>query len=239
MIKSYVCVDVETTGLDPKEEKLIEIGAVKVVEGQITDTFQSFINPGRPLSDRIVSLTGITDEMLADAPLAAEIMPKFHEFCDSLPLLGHNLRFDYSFLKKAMVNEKLIFDKSGIDTLRIARKYLTELESRSLVFLCQHFGIVHTAHRALGDAGATSELYQKLCELFYKRAENEGCEVFIPSPMVYNVKRQQPISIPQKEQIVRYCSRLGITLNRDLEQMTRSEASRFIEKYHLAYKSLE
>lgn len=239
MITSYVCVDVETTGLDPKEEKLIEIGAVKVVDGQVSDTFQSFVNPGRSLSARIVSLTGITDEMLADAPLPKEVMGKFHEFCGDLPLLGHNLRFDYSFLKRAMVNEGYAFDKSGLDTLRIARKYLPELESRSLVFLCEHFGIVHTAHRALGDAVATTELYGKLCELFYEKAQKEDCKVFIPVSMIYNIKRQQPISVPQKEQILRYCAKLGITLNRDLEQMTRSEASRFIEKYRLEYKALE
>ena len=122
MVTSYVCVDVETTGLNPKSEKLIEIGAVKVLDGQVAETFQSFLNPGRTLEPRIVALTGITDEMLQDAPVAAQVMPKFHEFCGELPLIGHNLIFDYSFLKRAMLNEKLSFEKKGIDTLKIARK---------------------------------------------------------------------------------------------------------------------
>ena len=239
MITSYICVDVETTGLNPKEEKLIEIGAVKVINGQVAERFQSFVNPGRPLSSRIVALTGITDEMLKDAPKPAEILPKFQEFCGQLPILGHNLQFDYAFLKKAMVNEKLDFNKEGLDTLRIARKYLPELQSRSLVFLCEHFEIKHTAHRALGDAEATSILYGELCRLFYDKAQTEDCKVFEPRPMNYNVKREQPVTIAQKEQILRYCERLGITPERDLNTMTRSEASRFIEKYRLAFKASE
>lgn len=239
MITSYVCVDVETTGLNPKEEKIIEIGAVKVVDGQIAERFQSFVKPGRLLEPRIVALTGITDEMLNDAPGQADVMGKFQEFCGDLPLVGHHLAFDYAFLKKAMVNEKLSFEKSGLDTLRISRKYLPELESRSLEFLCRHFDIEHTAHRALGDAEATGILYTKLCELFYKKAKEEGCKVFIPSPMIYNVKREKPITIAQKEQVTRYCAMLGISLNRDLDSMTRSEASRFIESHRLEVKAME
>ena len=239
MITSYVCVDVETTGLNPKEEKLIEIGAVKVVDGRDVERFQSFVHPGRLLEARIVALTGITDEMLKDAPKPAEVLVKFQEFCEELPLMGHNLQFDYAFIKKAMVNEKLVFEKRGLDTLRIARKYMPELESRSLGFLCQHFSIEHTAHRALGDAEATSILYAKLCQLFYEKAEAEGCKVFIPAPMIYNVKREKPITIAQKEQITRYCTILGISLSHDLNSMTRSEASRFIERHRLAVKALE
>lgn len=239
MITSYVCVDVETTGLNPKSEKLIEIGAVKVSDGQVTECFQSFLNPGRPLEPRIVELTGITDDMLADAQTGAQIMPKFREFCEDLPLLGHNLIFDYSFLKRGMLNEKLTFDKMGIDTLKIARKYLPELESRSLGFLCQHFQIIHTAHRALGDAQATVQLYEILRKRFYERAVAEESTVFTPKLLMHNAKREQPITVAQKEQITRYCARLNLTLEQDLNAMTRAEASRFIEKYHAVVKGLE
>lgn len=239
IVTSYVCVDVETTGLNPKTEKLIEIGAVKVKNGVITDRFQSFVCPGRSLEQRIVELTHITDEMLLDAPKPSEVMPEFLAFCEELPLMGHNLSFDYAFLKKAMVNEKLSFEKSGIDTLRIARKYLMELESRSLGYLCSYFDITHTAHRALGDAEATSILYGKLCALFGEKAQKEDCKAFLPSVLNYNVKREKPITIAQKEQITRYCNALGISLDRDLEQMSRSEASRFVEKHRLAFKEQE
>lgn len=239
MINSYVCVDIETTGLNAKEERIIEIGAVKVIDGQVVDTFHSFLQPGRPVGERIEALTGITDEMLVGAPLPKEIMPKFWHFCEDLPLLGHNLIFDYSFLKKGMVNEKLTFEKVGIDTLRIARKYLSDLESRKLEFLCQHFEIKHTAHRALGDAMATHELYQKLCAKFHEKAAEEQCQVFLPAPLLYNVKKEQTITVSQKEQVKRYCQKLGIELNRDLDLMTRAEASRFLQKYHLKYKGQE
>ena len=239
MTTSYVCVDVETTGLNPKSEKLIEIGAVKVLNGQVVDTFQSFLKPGRTLEPRIVALTGITDEMLVGAPEGVQIMPKFKEFCGDLPLLGHNLSFDYSFLKRGMLNEKLTFEKMGIDTLKIARKYLPELESRSLGFLCQHFQITHTAHRALGDAQATVQLYEILKELFFERAKIEESAVFTPRLLIHNAKREQPITIAQKEQIVRYCTRLNLTLKQDLNAMTRAEASRFIERYHAVVKGLE
>lgn len=236
MITSYVCVDVETTGLSAKEDKLIEIGAVKVIDGVTVDTFQSFLKPGRPIGARIEALTGITDKMLEGAPLAAEVMPRFYAFCGELPLLGHNLMFDYSFLKKGMTNEKLSFEKVGVDTLRIARKYLPELESRKLEYLCRYFGIEHTAHRALGDAQATSTLYQKLCELFGERDVLEGANVFLPKALLYNVKKEQPITISQKEQIQRYLKVLGISLEQDLDLMTRAEASRFMQKHYPQYK---
>lgn len=239
IVTSYVCVDVETTGLNARTDKLIEIGAVKVKNGVITECFQSFVCPGRSLEPRIVELTHISDEMLLHAPKPSEVMPRFLAFCEELPLMGHNLSFDYAFLKKAMVNEKLSFEKSGIDTLRIARKYLPELESRSLGYLCTHFEIPHTAHRALNDAEATSDLYEKLCTLFGEKAQKEECKAFLPSVLNYHVKREKPITIAQKEQITRYCKALGIAIDWDLEQMSRSEASRFIEKHRLAFREQE
>lgn len=239
MITDYISVDVETTGLNPKEERIIEIGAVKVSQGKIIDTFQSFLKPGRALEERIVTLTGITDQMLANAPQPQEVIRSFHLFCGTLPLLGHQIGFDYSFLKRAMVNERLPFEKMGLDTLKIARLYLPELESRSLVYLCQYYGIAHEAHRALGDAMAAHILYQKLCEAFYERAEREASGVFSLKPLICHVKREQAITIAQKEQIKRYCERLDIRLDREIQSMTRSEASRFIEKYRIAYKQKE
>lgn len=236
MITSYVCVDVETTGLSAKEEKLIEIGAIKVINGEVVDRFHSFLQPGKPIGAHIEALTGITDQMLEGAPLAKEVMPKFYEFCGELPLLGHNLIFDYSFLKKGMANENLTFEKMGIDTLRISRKYLPELESRRLEFLCQHFKIKHTAHRALGDAEATNILYQKLCAMFGEKDAIEGANVFLPKALLYNVKKEQAITIAQKEQIQRYLQVLGITLDQDLDLMTRAEASRFMQKHYAQYK---
>ena len=98
MINSYISIDLETTGLNPKEDRIIEIGAIKVIEGKVVDTFTTFVNPGRKLEERIVELTGIRDEDLADAPTIEEVFPKLEEFLEDLPLLGHSILFDFSFL---------------------------------------------------------------------------------------------------------------------------------------------
>ncbi len=234
MIKDYICVDLETTGLNPKEDKIIEIGAVKVRNGQVVDTFETFLNPGMQLEERITNLTGITDEMLVGAPDIGTCLPDFLEFAGEDILLGHSVLFDYSFLKKAAVNCKMTFERQGIDTLKIARKFLPDLESRSLGFLCEHYRISHNAHRALADAHATVELYNKLCEQFYKE------EDFAASPLVYKVKREIPITKPQKERLYRLIDqhkmkieqdeKLAKLLSMDVEKMTRNQASRYTDR---------
>lgn len=132
-ISDYLCVDLETTGLNPKTDKIIEIGAVKVRGGKIADTFQVLVNPCRPLEERITELTGITDDMLFDKPVINEVLPDFLHFAGEDILLGHSVLFDYSFLKKAVVNGKGSFEREGLDTLKIARVYLTELPDRKSV----------------------------------------------------------------------------------------------------------
>lgn len=228
---SYVCVDLETTGLNPKYEKIIEIGAVKVVEGQVAQTFSTFINPGRKLEERIIELTGITQQQVDEAPYIEEVLPEFLEFCSDFALLGHRILFDYSFLKKAAVNQKLSFEKKGIDTLRIARRFLPELPHRTLPYLCEHYGISHQAHRALQDAEATSRLYQILAENYYKEEE----ECFKPQPLIYHVKKETPITKPQKERLLRILDQHKLTLDRDIDKLTRSEASRITDKILAKY----
>jgi len=226
MIKTYVCVDLETTGLNPKTDKIIEIGAVKVVEGEIVDRFSAFVNPGRKLEERIVELTGIRDEDLADAPAIEEVLPKILEFIGDACLLGHSVLFDFSFLKKAAVNQKCTFEKEAIDTLKIARKYLAELESRSLDYLCAYYEIPHNAHRALADAEATHILYGKLLETFYSQEE----ELFRPRKLIYKAKKDSPATNSQKERLYRLTNQHNITLEVDIEMLTKSEASRIIDK---------
>ena len=99
MVNSYVAVDLETTGLSPKENKIIEIGAIKVIDGEVAGSFETFVNPRVAISSRITELTGITDEMVQGAPYEKEAVESFIEFCGDNLLLGHNVRFDYSFLK--------------------------------------------------------------------------------------------------------------------------------------------
>lgn len=231
MITSYVCVDLETTGLNPKHEKIIEIGAVKVVEGQVTDTFSTFVNPGRKLEERITELTGITQEQVDNAPYIEEILPEFLEFCGDFALLGHRILFDYSFLKKAAVNQKCSFEKRGIDTLRIARRFLPELPHRTLPYLCEHYGIPHRAHRALNDAEATARLYHILLEHYY--IEEEAC--FQPQSLNYQVKKETPITKSQKERLLRILDQHKLTIEVEIDKLTRSEASRITDKILAKY----
>lgn len=236
MTDSFVCVDLETTGLDPKRDKIIEIGAVKVEQGEIIEEWETFVNPGRKLPDRIVELTGIHDEELAEAKPICEILPRLFAFLGENVLLGHSVLFDFSFLKKAAVNERLSFERQGIDTLRIARKYLKDLESRSLGALCQHYEIPHSAHRAMEDARATAILYRKLAEEFYEKEETAGEKnVFLPKPLLYKAKRDTPVTAAQKAQLYKLSDRHKLIVDYKIESLTRSEASRKIDQILAEY----
>lgn len=242
MFDTYVSIDLETTGLNPKRDKIIEIGAIRVEQGEITGEFSTFVNPGRKLEERITELTGIRDDDLADAPELDEVLPGLLKFMGELPLLGHSILFDYSFLKKAAVDRKLTFERSAVDTLKIARKYLQELPHRNLEYLCQYYEIPHHAHRALEDAKATDLLYRKFVELFYEREKEEEAggqssenALFVPQPLHYQVKRDTPATKPQKERLYRLMEQHKITVEVDVEKLTRSEASRLADKILAKY----
>ncbi len=236
MTDTYISIDLETTGLNPRLDRIIEVGALKIEAGSVTDTFSAFVNPGRRLEERITELTGIRDEDLSDAPYIEELLPGLLSFLGDLPLLGHSVLFDFSFLKKAAVDKRLPFEKNAVDTLKIARKYLAELEHRNLDYLCGYYGIAHRAHRALEDAGATHILYGKLAEDFYARECDEvaqgrtGQNLFAAAPLRFQVKKDTPVTKAQKEQLYRLLEQHKIVLNADVERLTRSEASRFIDR---------
>lgn len=231
MPEAYISIDLETTGLHPKQDKIIEIGAVRVEKGVITERFSTLVNPGRKLEERIAELTGITDQELENAPELEEIFPKLQNFLGELPLLGHSILFDYSFLKKAAVDRKLTFEKQAVDTLKIARKYLSELEHRNLNYLCQYYEIPHQAHRALADAEATSRLYARLVQEFYQPEE----ALFKPQSLHFQIKRDTPATKPQKERLYRLLEQHKINLEADVEKLTRSEVSRLTDKILAAY----
>ena len=231
MINSYVCIDLETTGLNPKLDKIIEIGAVKVLDGKMVDSFSTYVNPGRQLEQRIVELTGIAQEQVDKAKEITAVLPGLLEFLEDLPLLGHRVLFDYSFLKKAAVNQKLDLEKKGIDTLRIARCFLPRLEKRSLEYLCKYYGIPHVAHRAYGDAEATCVLYRRLAEEFYEK----DSRIFEPQLLHYAAKKETPATKAQKERLNRLIEQHQLTVNYDVEMLSRSEASRFTDKIYEKY----
>ncbi len=226
MIDNYVCVDIETTGLSKDKDSIVEIGAIKVVDGKKKEVFEQLINPERKMPCGAMMVTGITDDMLEDKPTIEQVMPKFVTFCQGYPLLGHNVSFDYGFLKTNAARLKLNWSASCMDTLKIAKKYLPQLPSRKLEYLCDYFNIIDEHHhRAMNDAQITIALYQILAERFYQ----EGSSVFVPEILEVKVKKQESITWKQKKFLNDLLERQGLHPNFLLDEMTKSEASYAID----------
>ncbi|WP_122643713.1 3'-5' exonuclease [Luxibacter massiliensis] len=226
MLKSYIAFDLETTGLNPEQNEIIEIGALKVREGKVAERFMEFIRPTGQISPEVEELTGITNEMVEGAGTRSEIIPRFIEFCGEDILIGHNISFDYSFMKISALAEGLQFEKSGIDTLRIARKVHKNMESKSLGSLCSYYQIENqSAHRAYHDALATAKLYQTLAHYFEPREPRLFC------PMQLNYKQKKSAPATQKQ--IQFLQKLIRGQKLDLEwepgKITRSEASKMID----------
>ena len=227
MIRDYVCVDIETTGIRPKWDRIIEIGAVKVRDGKVVDTFSELINPGIYIPERITQLTGISTEMVQGKPGIEEILPGFIEFAEDDFLLGHNVRFDYGFLKQNAINLNLQFDKSGLDTLKIARKTLPKEWSKGLENLCRIFGIEDkNHHRAFNDAEVTSKLYGILMEQYGSYYPG----LFEAEEFIYKVKKMQPITEKQKKYLNALIKYHNIEVNYEIDTLSKNEASRKIDK---------
>lgn len=164
---AYIIFDTETTGFNPQlGDRIIEIAAVKVINGTVTDeSFVSLINPERIIPTESARVHGISQEMVASAPLAAEVIPKFLDFVGADSLVAHNAEFDMAFLKAEMT--LLGMDSSKLPnclcTVELARKELPQLSRHNLDALCQHFGIsVEQRHRALDDVKATATIFTQL-----------------------------------------------------------------------------
>lgn len=229
---SYVALDLETTGLDPKRDRIIEIGACLVEEGQIRRELSLFINPRRALPERIRALTGITEEMISDAPEIGEAAKGLLDFFGELPILGHNVMFDYSFLKQAAVNQGFAFERNGIDTLALCRRFMPPQEKKNLAAACAWYKVSQEgAHRALFDARAAHFLYQEIFRQHFLGNE----EAFEARPLIYKGKREQPALKKQKEGLRELAKYHRISLSVDIESLTRSEASRLTDKLILKY----
>lgn len=163
----YVVFDVETTGSSADKGAITEIGALKVVRGQVVDELATLVNPARPIEPFVVRLTGITDRMVADAPAASEVMPVFEEFVEGCVLVGHNIRFDCSFVTAAREAVDLTpLSNPVLDTLKLARSLVPGLKRYRLSSLVSHFGVREVPnHRALADAAATVGVFLKLLKL--------------------------------------------------------------------------
>ena len=149
-----VCFDIETTGLKVTREAITEIGAVVLKNGKITETFQTFVNPGRRLTPEIIGLTGITDAMLADAPSLKEALTAFLQFVNGRVLAAHNAEFDVSFIRAGCRKVGLEFEPTYIDSLILAQNLLPELHKYKLDIVAEHLDLpAFNHHRASDDAG--------------------------------------------------------------------------------------
>ena len=149
-----VCFDIETTGLKVTREAITEIGAVVLKNGKITETFQTFVNPGRRLTPEIIGLTGITDAMLADAPSLKEALTAFLQFVNGRVLAAHNAEFDISFIRAGCRRVGLEFEPTYIDSLILAQNLLPELHKYKLDIVAEHLDLpAFNHHRASDDAG--------------------------------------------------------------------------------------
>ncbi|NLL44684.1 MAG: PolC-type DNA polymerase III [Mollicutes bacterium] len=171
---TYVVFDVETTGFNAGGgDQIIEVGAVKLFNGEIIDTFSELINPGRPLEKRITELTGITDEMLKDKPTEKEVIKRFIEWVGNSPMVAHNAKFDVSFLEMAYQKYNLgTFKNTVIDTLELARTLDTNFNRHSLSAIVKRYDVPfdeESHHRADYDAKATALVFHKMLKKLVDR----------------------------------------------------------------------
>ena len=214
MLEDYVVIDLEMTGLNAKTDAILEVGAVRVRDGRQTETYGAILKCGRELSERVVELTGITRE--------------FFTFLGDDVLVGQNVIFDYSFLKQWSVNHGQAFERNAVDTLKLARRFLPAEQKKDLESLCTYFGIGRErAHRALDDAMATGIVLERLKQE-YGTAQPEA---FLPYALCYRTKKQTPATGRQMDGLKKYAAHYGIPETEIPEQMTRSEASRLLDRW--------
>ncbi|MCR5106770.1 MAG: PolC-type DNA polymerase III [Lachnospiraceae bacterium] len=166
ILDSCVVFDIETTGFSPVKDSIIEIGAVKVVNGEITDRFSRFVNPRRSIPYRITSLTGITDEMVEDADYITQVLPEFLDFVKDSVLVAHNAKFDVSFIKQKASDLGIDYAPTYVDTVGLARILLSELNRYKLDTVAKALNVsLENHHRAVDDAGATAEIYVRFVKM--------------------------------------------------------------------------
>ena len=160
---SYVVFDLETTGLDGAHDEIIEIGACKIIDGKIVELFSTFVNPNKHISKEITELTGITNDMVKDAPTINYVLPDFYKFCYGSTIVGHNVQFDMSFIYTAGRKFAYNFDNPLMDTLEMARKKVPGLRNYKLGTVAEKLSVsLENAHRAVHDATATAKVFIKL-----------------------------------------------------------------------------
>lgn len=221
MIKDYTVIDLETTGLSIKRRKIIEVALIKVRDNEIVGSFTSLINPLVSLEERIIDLTGLNDEILRKEKSIDELIKDIIDFIGADVLLGHNVLFDFSFLKKEAINNSINFDKKGIDTFDICKKVLPTNLSKSLESACEYFGIIiEKKHRAYEDAFNTFLLYKKLCSL------NLDLEIFKAKDLIFKYKKEKKARAKEKEDLKKLFAYHKIPLTIELDKLSSNDIAR-------------
>lgn len=193
----FVVFDIESTGLSVREDRVIEIGAVKISKGVITDRFSAFVNPGIPIPYRIEELTGINDSMVSDAPMIDEILPEFISFCKGCAVVAHNASFDTGMIKRDCRLFGIEWEPTIVDTVTLAHLLLPNLAKYKLDYLAKVLEVsLDNHHRAVDDAECTALIFLKLCALLsdkdiYRLADiqnlSEANPDFIKKQRTYHV----------------------------------------------------
>lgn len=166
----FVVFDIETTGLSSKNDEITEIGAVKIKNNIIIDSFSTLINPEKNIPEKIVELTGITNDMVKDKPTIATVLPEFLNFIGNSPVVAHNADFDTGFIRDKANRYSMNFNNTTIDTLKLARALLPNLKRHRLNVIAKELNIsLENHHRAVDDAKATAEMFIKFIEMMKER----------------------------------------------------------------------
>lgn len=165
-IDDFVVFDIETTGLSPKNNKITEIGAIKIINGEIAESYSQLVNPGVPIPDLIVKLTGITDDLVAEKPSISEVLPSFKEFIGDSVLVAHNAAFDMGFIRENYKAINISINNPVLDTLELSRAVFPTLKSHKLNLIAKHLKVdLLNHHRAVDDALATANILLKILEI--------------------------------------------------------------------------
>lgn len=218
---SFVVFDLETTGFGAKSNQIIEIGAVKVENRQIVDTFSTFVNPERPIPFNITKLTSIDDNMVADYPNIDVILPKFLEFCGDSVMVAHNASFDMGFITQKSRERGYKTDFTVIDTVSMARALLPELSKYKLDTVAKALGVsLENHHRAVDDAGCTAEIFIKLL----KKLDEKG---------ISTLEKLNELGKPSVETIRKMPSYHAVILAKN--ETGRVNLYRLVSESHLKY----
>ena len=174
LMDSFVVFDIETTGFSSVTNHIIEIGAVKVENGKIVDRFSTYVNPQEPIPYRITKLTTITDADVMDAPTIDQVLPEFFAFCEGCVLVAHNASFDTGFIKENARKLELPYAYTHVDTLAMARVLLPQLAKFTLDHVAKTVGVsLENHHRAVDDAEATAEIFEKFIPMLLERGAHD------------------------------------------------------------------